>query len=351
MSTTAFPNQNAAASAPGAAAALNNKAAVASVVDKENVTNQQLSGVAIIAKPVPQAVATIKPAPVEDTLTDHIALSKMTSSQLKEELKKRGLPPCSGSKDKLFERLGVPVRQWRKWRLMKKTELKQELQKRGLKIGGSKQELLERLGVPTEFEESFLDKITRETNEILKKRKQQEQQQHTKAAFHPPQKKQKALDPEDDPAHGQWRKWRLMKMPELKQELKKRGLKIGGSKQELLGRLGVPIDFEESILDMIARESNEILKKRKKQEQQQHMKAVCHPPQKKQKAFLDPEDDPAHEEYTVQCCKASRFPGLRDRVEPAGYIDWPDGGVSELYRCLACAKIPQKPNAPPIHEY
>lgn len=234
--------------------------AASSVVDKENVTNQLPVPLAtssiITSKPAVQAVlATIKPVPV-DTLT-HIALSKMTNPQLREELKKRGLPH-SGNKDALFKRLGVPP-----------------------------------------------------------------------------------------PVEQQWRKGgRQVKMPEPKQELKNCGLKIGGAKEGMLGRLGVPTGFEKSFLDKITRDKNEILKKRK----QHTNKAVVAVHQKKQKK-LSPEDDPAHEEYTVQCCKASRFPVRGDRVEPAGYIDWPDGSVAELYRCLACGKIPQKPNAPPIHEY
>jgi hypothetical protein len=61
------------------------------------------------------------------------------------------------------------------------------------------------------------------------------------------------------------------------------GLKIGGSKEELLGRLGVPTRFEEELLHKMKRgEENEILKILKKWKE--HNKAAVHHQKKQKKA-------------------------------------------------------------------
>jgi hypothetical protein len=133
-----------------------------------------------------------------------------------------------------------------------------------------------------------------------------------------------------------------MKIHELKQELLNKSLKVSGSKQELLERLGVPTGFGETSLETLTRETNELLKKRKVLQQQQMHK-------NKKSKLLSPADDPSHEEYTLKCCNTPRFEN--NSVEPAGAIFFRDGSLMEVWRCMNCHKIPQMPNAPPIEEF
>jgi hypothetical protein len=140
----------------------------------------------------------------------------------------------------------------------------------------------------------------------------------------------------------QWKNWRKMKGTELKAELKKRSLKVSGNKEEMLGRLGVPTGFGESQSNKSDREHREIMKKLKKRLGLDNLTTT-----KKNKKQKLPEDDPDHEEYTIDCCKNFRS----GNEDPAGCIMFPDGSCMEVWRCLNCGKIPQKPNAPPIHEY
>lgn len=141
----------------------------------------------------------------------------------------------------------------------------------------------------------------------------------------------------------QWKAFRKMKISELKQELKKCNLKTTGNKQELLERLGVPTGFGETSHEKFTREMKELEKKRKRRAEQLFST--------KKKKSLEPQDDPNHEEYMEKCCNAPRFPSWNDDTQPAGCIYFPDGSVMEVYRCLACGKIPNRPNAPPIEEF
>ena len=239
--TSSFPRTvcvSRAAIYPGTAAVKNHK---------DN--NQSVLPPAVTAKPA-DSVKTVATSPVvkKPEPKNTAVLIEMTTTQLKDELKQRGLSQ-TGTKDILLERLGVPVRQWKQWRKMKIPELKQELRQRGLTVVGSKHELLSRLGVPIGFGESFDEKFRRERMESNKKKR---------------------------------------KLEELS-----------------------------------------------KQVTEHHWKS--------------PEDDPGHEEYTIPCCKAPRFDA--GRREPAGCIMFPDGSMMEVWRCLACGKIPEKPNAPPIQEF
>ena len=133
----------------------------------------------------------------------------------------------------------------------------------------------------------------------------------------------------------QWRQWRKLKIKELKPLLRQRGLAVGGTKHELLTRLGVPVGFGETAEEKWKREASERNKKRRKLE--------------KLLSKVRPEDDPSHEDYEVRCCKFARF--NCQGTEPAGMIRFPDGSCMEVWRCLTCGKIPQHPNAPPIQEY
>jgi hypothetical protein len=139
---------------------------------------------------------------------------------------------------------------------------------------------------------------------------------------------------------NQWKKWRKMKVNELKQELVTRSLKVSGSKQELLERLGVPTGFGEMKHETAMREINEPEKKRMVLQQQM--------PKKKKSKILSSTDDPNHEEYTLKCCNTPRF---GDDSEPAGAIFFRDGSCMEVWRCMNCHKIPARPNAPPIDEF
>ncbi len=75
------------------------------------------------------------------------------------------------------------------------------------------------------------------------------------------------------------------------------------------------------------------MKESKKRKLEAISKTVIEALKKKLKA---PEDDPNHD--------------IRNN-EPAGCIDFPDGSVMEVWRCVACGKIPEHPNAPPIHVF
>lgn len=140
-----------------------------------------------------------------------------------------------------------------------------------------------------------------------------------------------------------WKKWRKLKIVELKPILQSRGLTVGGTKQEMLTRLGVPVGFGETKHETWMREERERSKKRKRK-----LKALSHQViQQPKKNFKSPHEDPTHEEYEIPCCSSPRFPRGE---EPSGMILFPDGSMMEVWRCAACGKIPGRPNAPPIIE-
>ena len=69
-----------------------------------------------------------------------------------------------------------------------------------------------------------------------------------------------------------WREYRSWKASEMKAELKKRGLKVSGRKDELLERLGVPVGFGESSEETRLRESKNVERALKKQKKDQEKK-------------------------------------------------------------------------------
>jgi len=69
-----------------------------------------------------------------------------------------------------------------------------------------------------------------------------------------------------------WREYRSWKASEMKAELKKRGLKVSGRKDELLERLGVPLSFGESAEETRIRESKNVERALKKQKKEQEKK-------------------------------------------------------------------------------
>ena len=132
-----------------------------------------------------------------------------------------------------------------------------------------------------------------------------------------------------------------MKMSELKEELTKPHLTTSVSQIELLERLGVPTGFGETSDEKWKREFNELQKSTKQADQDN----------KKKLKTLDPEDDPTHQDYIEKCCAAPCFPSWHAQTKPAGYFQYPNGSMIEVWRCPACGKIPARPNAPPIQEY
>lgn len=203
----------------------------------------------------PNAAAVVTTTSMQNDNTSSKELISMTIKELRVELDNRGITlKKSANKDEIFESLGIPSKQWKKWRKMKVVELKVELKKRGLPIGkGRKNVLLQRLGVPDGFGETASDKYTRELNEQYK---------------------------------------------------------------QILGNT-----LPEK--ELLARKKNRI----------------------------NPENDPTHEEYTVDCCDNPICGSTSRNIEPAGCINWPDGSVSEVWRCLNCGEIPKYPNKPLIHEF
>ena len=115
----------------------------------------------------------------------------------------------------------------------------------------------------------------------------------------------------------------------------------------MLTRLGVPVGFGETKQETWERQHKERMKENKKRKLEAISKTVIEALLKKK--LKAPEDDPNHEEYSKPCCKSPRF-DIRNN-EPAGCIDFPDGSVMEVWRCVACGKIPEHPNAPPIHVF
>jgi hypothetical protein len=156
----------------------------------------------------------------------------------------------------------------------------------------------------------------------------------------------------------QWKAWRRMKVTELRQVLDTKSLKrTGGNKQDILDRLGVFPGFGETSNEKLLRELNESRKKRKTEEksvfqqflQHQQAQEMQEMHAKKKTKRLDPADDPKHVEYTLACCATPRFGD--NNSEPAGCICYPDGSMSEVWRCMNCKEIPARPNAPPIEEF
>lgn len=147
-----------------------------------------------------------------------------------------------------------------------------------------------------------------------------------------------------------WHRYRKMKVAQLKDELKKENKKVTGNKHELLLRLGVPDGFGESSHETMMRQHKEKMKAAKKKRKANPSSELAHLAalmERKQRSVRD-EDDPTHDHYEIPCCANPRVDYNR---EPSGMITWPDGSISEVWRCLACGKIPEQPNAPPIEEF
>ena len=145
---------------------------------------------------------------------------------------------------------------------------------------------------------------------------------------------------------AQWKVWRKMKAAQLKQELKKQGKAVSGTKEQLLDRLGVPKGYGETSYEKTMREFAELeradKKRRKEQSQALGLLAAT-----LKRSRYNPEDDPTHQYYTVKCCDDMKF---RNDDKPEGAIFFPDGSLMEVGRCLTCGKFPTYPNAPPIME-
>ena len=143
----------------------------------------------------------------------------------------------------------------------------------------------------------------------------------------------------------QWKAWRKMKVADLKPLLKARGLKVTGSKDELLSRLGVPLHFGETSSERSSRKTNEMMKEitKKRKAQEEALLQLL----KKAKNQIDPEDDPNHMYYSEDCCENAKFP-VSYHADAEGCIVYPDGSIQEVHRFLSCGGFPKFPNAPPI---
>ncbi|KAL7532676.1 hypothetical protein ACHAWF_004211 [Thalassiosira exigua] len=181
-------------------------------------------------------------------------------------------------------------------------ELKEELKKQGKTISGGKVDLLERLGVP---------------------------------------------------ARG-WNKLRGMKVAQLKEELKKQNKKTSGNKDDLLERLGVPRGFGETPAEKRDKEWKKKMHgwrkegKERKARMEKARALVAAVAAQKKAATLRLEHDPTHEEYEEPCCDNRTFDF---DTQPSGCINYPDGSMSEVWRCVSCGKIPKYPNKPPVIEF
>eukprot|EP00978_Attheya_sp_CCMP212_P020540 scaffold58938_cov53-Attheya_sp.AAC.3 len=153
---------------------------------------------------------------------------------------------------------------------------------------------------------------------------------------------------ESVPTTAQFKQWRTMNVTLLKDELRTRNLRVSGSKHELLARLHV--SEGQGVTYSSGTDQRE--KKQVKEKRTIQAATATKPLNSKKKIQkLNPEDDPSHEDYAKDCCHSPRFPSCPERKSPAGFIEHTDGAVTEVWNCLTCGKIPERPNAPPIQMF